>query len=119
MSTQDRNVIWTNHALSRLAERKLPHKLALETFQYPDSTRPGKQIGTREVTKRFGRHVVTLITKQNEKGEWIVLSAWVDPPYYGTTDYEKRQKYNQYMKEWRSAGFWGKIWLEIKGLFRL
>jgi len=119
MNTYLDNVIWTNHALSRLEERKLPKNIALETFHYPDSTNPGKKTGTTELTKQVGKHTVTLIVKQSEKGEWIVLSAWVDPPYYGTMDYEKRQKYNQTMREWRKAGFWRKIWIEIRGLFKL
>ena len=109
-------IIWTNHALQRLNERKLDQALALQAFQHPDSSFAGKQQGTTEFHKRFERSVVTIIATQNEKKEWIVLSCWVDPPMYGTTDYEKKQKYHSYMKKYRSAGFWGRVWMDIKSI---
>lgn len=112
-------VIWTNHAIERMQQRKLEQDMALQAFQRPDRELPGKQHGTKEYQRRFGRSLVTIIAKQNEKSEWIVVSCWIDPPLYGTHDYVKKQKYNAKMDTYRKASFWGKVWLDLKGIFGL
>ncbi len=109
--------IWTHHAIERMQQRKLPQDLALAAFQHPDQSLNGKQSGTQEYRKRIDNHTVTIIAKKNEKGEWLILSTWVDPPFYGTADYDKKQKYNDYMRAYRKASFLGKIWLELKSAF--
>lgn len=114
-----KGIIWTHHAIERMEQRKMSQDYAYQTFQSPDRQLSGKQSGTYEYQKQFGRHKATVIAKQNDKGEWVVLSCWIDPPMYGTDDYNKKQKYNNYTREYRKAGFWGKVWLEIKGLFGL
>lgn len=103
-------LIWTNHALARLKERGLSQELAARAFTEPDEFFPGKKTGTMEYRKKVESSVITLILKQNEKKEWLVLSAWIDPPLYGTKDYRKKQAYERYKK----AGFWGKVWYTIK-----
>lgn len=111
MSTRDfGGIIWTNHALERLGERGLSQEKAWETYHRPDRSFPGKQNGTTEFQKRFGPSTVTLIAKQNERREWLVLSCWIDPPLPGTEDYRKKQNYERY----RRSGFWGKVWYTIK-----
>jgi hypothetical protein len=103
-------LIFTNHALQRLDERRFPAGMVIETFNQPDSRGPAKQPGAMQVRKRFGESTVTVITKQNDRGEWIVLSCWIDPPLPGTKDYKERQRYHAYKK----SGFWGKVWLTIR-----
>ena len=103
-------LIWTNHALSRLDERGLSQNLAWQTFQKPDEQLRGKNPGTTEFRKKIEQSLITLIAKPNEKGEWVVLSCWIDPPLYGTKDYHKKQAYLKYKK----AGFWGKVWYTLK-----
>lgn len=107
MSTR---VIWTNHARERLGQRGLSQSMVLATFHSPDSKHPGKQHGAIELQKRFNSSVVTVIAKQNERQEWLLLSCWVDPPYYGTKDWKDKQYYHAYKK----AGFWGKLWIVFK-----
>ncbi len=102
--------IWTNHALDRLGQRGLTQELASQTFNRPDKSFPGKNPGTTECQKRFGNSLVTVICKQNDRREWIILSCWIDPPLYGTTDYNKKQ---DYLKS-RKAGFLGKLWYTIR-----
>lgn len=111
--------IWTNHAIERMQQRKLTQEMALQSFQHPDRELPGKQSGTMEYQRRFGKSLVTIIAKKNENGEWIILSCWIDPPLYGTQDYSKKEKYNTYMDKYRRASFWGKVWLDLKGIFGL
>lgn len=114
--------IWTNHALERLEQRKLSQEMAWSAFQYPDNSVEGKQPGSIEYRKRYGRHLITVIAKQNEKSEWIILSCWVDPPMFGTEDYQKRQDYLQERRsEWKSykpvKGFWPNVLSILKEIF--
>ncbi len=103
-------VIWTNHALERLGQRGLSQHMALETFKSPDKKMAGKKSGSIELQKKFNTSTVTVIAAQSEKKEWLILSCWIDPPYYGTRDWKDRQYYREYQK----AGFWGKLWIIFK-----
>lgn len=102
--------IWTTHVLERLSERKMSQKMAGEAFQNPDRMTHGKEAGTTEFHKRFNEYLFTVIGKQNEKNEWIIISAWVDPPYPGTKDFRRKELY----KEYRKAGFWKKFWITLR-----
>ncbi|HVZ58303.1 MAG TPA: hypothetical protein VG935_00915, partial [Patescibacteria group bacterium] len=105
-----KGAIWTNHALERLGQRGLSQDLAWQAFSHPDRELPGKNSGTMEYQRRFGPSLVTIIAKQNERREWIILSNWIDPPLPGTMDYYKKEEYKRYQK----SGFWGKIFLSFK-----
>lgn len=63
-----------------------------------------------EYGRRYDQYQVTVIAKQNEKKEWIILSCWVDPPYEGFIDDRKQTWQRQYV----SASPWRKLWLEVK-----
>ena len=106
-------VIWTNHALDRLHQRKLPQHIAFLAYQEPDSRITGKQPGTTELHKQYGRSHITLIARQNERKEWLILSAWIDPPLPGTLDHKK----NTAWKKQKKSGFWGKLWYQVKKQF--
>jgi hypothetical protein len=103
------DTIWTNHALNRIFERGLSQEKAYQAFKSPDHTQKGRD-GALEFQKKFGSEKVTLIAKQNDRSEWVVLSAWIDPPLPGSRDDVKQKRYQAYLK----AGFWGKLWMEIK-----
>lgn len=102
--------IWTNHALERLGQRGLSQDMAWQAFNSPDQSEHGKNPGTIESRKRFGPSIVTIISKRNERNEWIILSCWIDPPLPGTEDFKKRQDYLKNKK----ASFWGKLWYTLK-----
>lgn len=102
--------IWTNHALERLDQRGLTQALAGQAFQNSDHFGPGKESGTIEFKKKFSQSTVTVITKKNDHGEWLILSCWIDPPLEGYIDYRKKQRYLEYQK----AGFWKRLWMDIK-----
>jgi hypothetical protein len=90
--------------------RGVKQTMALQTFQSPDQTFQGKNPGTIEYEKKFGSSTLTLIAKQNEQKEWIILSGWIDPPLPGTADAKKKEAWKKYKK----AGFWGKVWYQLK-----
>lgn len=91
-------IIWTNHALSRLGQRGLTQELAWEAFNLPDREVSSREKGTMQYEKRFGRSLVTIIAKQNEKREWIIISCWVDPPLPGSIDAKQKVEYKKYQK---------------------
>ncbi|PWU23364.1 hypothetical protein C5B42_03190 [Candidatus Cerribacteria bacterium 'Amazon FNV 2010 28 9'] len=103
------SLIWTHHALDRLKDRKLARDLVESTFAHPDEKKAGKQRGTSEFIRHFGRQTVTLIAKQNERGEWIAVSCWIDPPFVGTRDDRQRQAWKRY----QHAPWWQKLLLGL------
>ncbi len=105
------SIILTNHAKSRLSERYLSEDKVWSTVQKPDSVTKGKQTGTLEYVRRFGPATVTAIVKESDSRDQIVLSCWIDPPVYGTKDYQKKERYKAY----RKAPWWRKILMEIFG----
>ncbi|OGK67009.1 hypothetical protein A2313_01620 [Candidatus Roizmanbacteria bacterium RIFOXYB2_FULL_41_10] len=103
-------LIWTNHALQRLQERQFSQSQAALAYSTPDQIRAGKKANTQEYMKHFGEKTITLIVSNNDRGEKIVVSAWIDPPLWGTKDYQKKQRYHEYYR----AGPLKKIWLIIR-----
>jgi len=73
-----KGVIWTNHAIDRLRARNIPQEYAWKAFRFPDSTKRGKASDSNEYIKKIDRYTVTIIAKQNEKKEWLILSVWID-----------------------------------------
>ena len=104
------NIIWTNHAIEKMRSRGIDQSDALDAFRYADSSLQGKNPGSIEFVKHYGPTTITLIAKQNEKNEWIVISVWQDPPNPGTEDAKQKQNYHKYQK----ASFWQKMWLTLK-----
>lgn len=102
-------LIWTNHALERIGQRGMTQEIVTQTFYRPDHSFSGKEPGTIEYKKRFERSMVTLIAKQNDRREWLILSCWIDPPLAGTMDAKKREQYLKYKK----SSFLGKLWLTL------
>lgn len=115
------DVVFTNHAIERLQSRGITGDWVWQTVKKPDSSNPGKEKYTTEFKKAFGQHTVTAVSKKNDIGEWVVLSAWIDPPLPGTQDYYKKEQYGkkiskdrQFDKRMEKASFWGKIFLTIR-----
>lgn len=103
-------LIFTNHAMQRMSERGLYHDKAWQTFTYPDKKYAGKEKDTTEFQKRFNNSWVTVIAKQNDRKEWLVLSAWITPPLPGTLDAKRRERYKKYQQ----SGWFGKLLLTLK-----
>jgi hypothetical protein len=104
------DAIWTNHAQKRLADRGLSQKLAWTAFQYPDISTPLDHSGTLEYKKGIDSHLITVVAKKNDEGRWVIISCWVDPPFPGTVDDFKHQRWLKY----RHANIWTKCWMQIQ-----
>ncbi|HSX09392.1 MAG TPA: DUF4258 domain-containing protein [Candidatus Saccharimonadales bacterium] len=102
------NYIWTNHAIQRLKERKIPRKLIDQALYSPDK-KLHKNASVTEQQKRIDGVTFAVIIKENEKGEKIIVSCWVNPPFPGTKDHRLRQRFFAMKK----ASFMKKLWLTL------
>lgn len=91
-------IIWTKHALQRLKERKFSQRMATEAVRHPDRRHSGTEKGTTQFVKRFGSSLVTVVAKQNDHKDIIILSCWIDPPLPGTMDAKRKQAYFAYKR---------------------
>jgi hypothetical protein len=69
-------VIWTNHALSRLRERGIKQGDAWATWRNPQESRKGRVTGSWVYYRTYGGTKIEVVAKQDEKGQWIILSVW-------------------------------------------
>lgn len=69
-------VIWTNHALLRLQERKIAQSDAWYSFQHPDGQMPGNTPGSIKYYKDYGPQRIEVVATRNQKKEWIIMSTW-------------------------------------------
>jgi hypothetical protein len=76
MNPQYGGVIWTNHAIKRLYERRITQSDAWYSFKHPDGQLPGRAPGSKRYYKNYGRQRIEIIATQNEKREWVILSCW-------------------------------------------
>jgi hypothetical protein len=102
-------IIWTNHALERLTDRKIPQSQVYQTISSPDS-KTNSSDGSVELSKQYGHQKVHAIVKENAQGELIVLSCWINPPNYGSEDFKKEK----FSKENKKASGFKKFWLVFK-----
>lgn len=80
-------VVWTNHAIERLRERNISQGDAWATWSRPDQSRKGSS-GNWVYYKTYpsadsgqAAQRIEVVAKQNEKGEWLILSVWSRPVY--------------------------------------
>lgn len=83
-------VIWTNHALQRLKERQISQSVAWATWSRPDQSRKGAS-GNWVYYKTYGDQKIEVVAKQNERGEWLILSVWSRPVYGNYINQNKNQ----------------------------
>ncbi len=69
-------VIWTNHALDRMSERRIKQGDAWATWKRPDSSRRSSSGDAWVYYKTYGDQRIEVLAKKNEKKEWIMLSVW-------------------------------------------
>jgi len=73
-------IIWTKHALQRLHERGIKQGDAWATWRNPQSSKKGNS-GSFVYHRTYGSVRIEVVAKQNEKGEWLILSVWSGPAY--------------------------------------
>lgn len=93
-------IIWTNHALERLKARQIPQESAWKAFRFPESSYKGKTQGSFEFAKKIQKNTITTVAKQNDRKEWIILSAWIDPPLTSSIDIEDHDQSRKPIAIW-------------------
>lgn len=89
--------IWTDHALARMKERGIKQGDAWAAWNNPDRKRPGtNKAGTNVYYKNFGKQRMEVVSKKNDRGEWVILSVWSRPRF------ETSQSYSTGGKTWNS-----------------
>lgn len=92
-------VIWTDHALARMHERGIKQEDALAAWNNPDRKRPGtNKNGTTVYYKNYGNQKMEVVSKKNDKGEWVILSVWSRPRFRGAPE----QSYITGSKRWNN-----------------
>lgn len=76
MNNKYGGVIWTNHALQRLKERKITQSDAWYSFQHPDDQLKGSAPNSIRYYKDYGQQRIEVVAVKNEKKEWIIISCW-------------------------------------------
>lgn len=99
-------IIWTKHAQERNRERQITQNWVEQTVNNPDESKKTED-GKLESKKKFGDSTVTVITTKSSEGKHLILSSWINPPTYGTTNYKNKI----YIKKLRRAGSLKKLWL--------
>jgi len=72
-------VIWTNHSLDRLIERKISQGDAWATFSRPQESKYAKTKGAWVFHRNYGSQQIEVVASQNEKKGWVILSVWSKP----------------------------------------
>lgn len=100
------DIIWTNHARERLNDRKIGKDLIFDAITNSDRV-VTKEDGAKEYQRTIDGKTVAAIIKENEKGEKVIVSCWINPPNPGTKDFKIKQR----RKEMYKAGVLKKLWL--------
>ncbi|QQG47838.1 MAG: DUF4258 domain-containing protein [Candidatus Woesebacteria bacterium] len=85
-------VVWTNHALQRLNERRVTQGDAWATFNRPDQSRYAQTKGAWIYYKTYGDQRIEVVAKKDEKGKWIILSVWSRPVFQKTSPHYTKTK---------------------------
>jgi hypothetical protein len=102
------NIVWTKHAEERNKQRQITQGWIEATINNPDNFSEIEG-GKIKCIKNFEKHTVTVITTKSDSGKYLILSAWVNPPILGTSDY-KKENYNKNIKKVTGVK---KIWITL------
>ncbi|MFH1602250.1 MAG: hypothetical protein ABIB61_04830 [Candidatus Shapirobacteria bacterium] len=105
-----KKLIWTKHALQRTRDRKIPQQYLTNAFYRPDKVIEGKKKGSKKFIRSYGLHQAVVVASSNDKGEWVAISGWINPPIKGSLDDRKKL----FEKNYQKSSFWGKTWLVFK-----
>ena len=69
-------VIWTNHALLRMEERKVKQGDAWATWKNPSNSKYDPKKGAWVYRRVYGNEEIEVVAKKNEKNQWLIISVW-------------------------------------------
>ena len=82
MQKNYKDVIWTNHALSRMRERGIKQGDAWTAFNRSEQTKKAKIKGAWVYYRTYGSEKIEVVAKKNEKRKWMIFwqSPYPSPP---------------------------------------
>jgi len=105
-----KDIMLSDHALTQMKARGLDAEEVWQTYKHPTDYQKGKE-DTFHFKKVFDQgFTVTLIGVQTKRNNWLIVSAWREPPLPGTADAKRRKQWKIFNK----AKFWGQLWIQIK-----
>ncbi len=72
-----KGLIWTNHILHRMSERKLGYNDVYWVFKNPDKSFYDKKTQTWKYIRKLKNLIITVVATRNEKKEWILKTCWI------------------------------------------
>lgn len=78
-------VIWTNHAIERLKERKISQGDAFAAFNRPDESKYSRKSAGYVYYKSWGNQKLEVVAKKNGEGKWVIISVWSKPLHRGVS----------------------------------
>lgn len=77
MQREYQNVIFTEHALERIKQRRITQKMIAQAIKKPDSQFVEDDGDTRFIREISERNVHVVSRYLDDEGKWLVISAWV------------------------------------------
>lgn len=99
-------IIWTNHALKRINDRKISQNQINQTI-FSFNSKLNNKDGSTEFVRRYGSQKVHVIVKENEDRDFIILSCWINPPNINSKDF-RNEKFRRNIK---NASPLKKMWI--------
>jgi hypothetical protein len=91
--------------LKRLSDRRIPQNSVIQAILSPDEKSTHQDV--TQYQKRIGKQKFGAVVRENNQGQDVILSAWVDPPNPGTTEYRRKKRFYEAKK----ASLAKKLWL--------
>jgi len=76
MNNKYLDIIFTNHAISRLYNRGISQSDAYDTLKNYDEIKEGTTLGSKKFCKNYGEQRIEVVGKKNDQDQWVVLSCW-------------------------------------------
>jgi hypothetical protein len=77
MQREVRNVIFTDHAIERLQQRRITQPMVVSTIQSPDRKQLEDDGDTKFIKTIDGRNLHVVGHWESDENKWLVKSAWV------------------------------------------
>lgn len=93
MDTHYGHVIWTDHAIQRLYQRRITQSDAWYALKHPDGHKRGKSKGSTCYYKDYKHQRIEVVAKLNNRREWLVLSCWSKEVGTGHSVFPERKNF--------------------------
>lgn len=72
-----KGLIWTNHILERMNERKLSFDDVYWVFKKPDEFHYDEKKGTYKYYRYLDNSRLAVVATKNDNKEWVLMTCWI------------------------------------------